>query len=87
MWLSHATGKSVLKLDDADYREHHLSALLARHGSAATLERHLFDALSAKIRGPQPAAAQGKRIIVFSPHPDDDVISAGGILHKLQRER
>jgi glucosamine-6-phosphate deaminase len=83
VWLSLATGKSVLKLEEADYRDHHLSALLARHGSAATLNGTIFDTLSAKVRG-RSRLPRKKRIIVFSPHPDDDVISAGGILHKLQ---
>jgi glucosamine-6-phosphate deaminase len=83
VWLSLATGKSVLKLDEADYRDHHLSALLVRHGSAATLNGTIFDTLSAKVRG-RSRLPRKKRIIVFSPHPDDDVISAGGVLHKLQ---
>lgn len=83
VWLSLATGKSVLKLEDVDYREHHLTALLARHGSAAALNGATFDALGAKIRG-RSRLPRRKRIVVFSPHPDDDVISAGGVLHKLQ---
>jgi glucosamine-6-phosphate deaminase len=83
VWLSLTTGKSVLKLEDSDYRDHHLSALLARHGSAAALNGTIFDTLSAKVRG-RSRLPRKKRIIVFSPHPDDDVISAGGILHKLQ---
>jgi glucosamine-6-phosphate deaminase len=84
VWLSLTTGKSVLKLEDVEYREHHLTALLAHHGSADALNGFIFDALSAKIRG-SSRLPRGKRIIVFSPHPDDDVISAGGILHKLQQ--
>jgi len=82
-WLSLATRKSVLKLDDVDYREHHLTALLARHGSSTALNGAIFNALGVKVRGPGKLP-RGKRIIVFSPHPDDDVISAGGILRKLQ---
>ncbi|MEX1185362.1 MAG: glucosamine-6-phosphate deaminase [Gemmatimonadaceae bacterium] len=84
IWLSEVTGKSVLKLDSLDYREHHLSALLARHGSAGPLNGEVFNALVAKIRG-RSKLPTGKRIIVFSPHPDDDVISMGGILHKLHQ--
>jgi len=83
VWLSQVTGKSVLKLDDVDYREHHLSGLLARHASSGDLNGIVFNALSAKIRG-RSKLPQGKRIIIFSPHPDDDVISAGGILRKLR---
>ena len=84
IWLSNVTGKSVLKLDDVDYREHHLSALLQRHGSSSTLNGIVFNALIAKIKG-RGKLPSGKRVIVFSPHPDDDVISAGGILRKLQQ--
>ena len=81
VWLSLATGKSVLKLDEVDYREQHMSALLARYGSATALNEVIFAALSAKVRSELP---RGKRVVLFSPHPDDDVISAGGILRKLQ---
>jgi len=82
VWLSGVTAKSVLKLDDVDYREHHLSALLQRHGSSGALNGEVFNTLSARIRG-RSKLPSGKRVIVFSPHPDDDVISAGGILRKL----
>jgi len=84
VWLSRQVGKSVLKLDAADYREHHLSALLARHGSAGAVNGDVFNALVAKIRG-RSKLPEGRRILVFSPHPDDDVISMGGILHKLHQ--
>src|SRR5689334_7339119 len=82
IWLSETTGKSVLKLDETDYREHHLSPLLAKHGKAGPLNGEVFNALIAKIRG-RSKLPMGKRIIVFSPHPDDDVISMGGMLNKL----
>jgi glucosamine-6-phosphate deaminase len=84
IWLSQATGKSVLKLDTLDYREHHLSSLVARYGSAGPINGEVFNCLIAKIRG-RSKLPEGKRIIVFSPHPDDDVISMGGILNKLHQ--
>ena len=84
LWLSQKTGKSILKLDGLDYREHHLSSLLARYGKAGPLNGEVFNAMLSKIRGKSRLPA-GKRIIVFSPHPDDDVISAGGILNKLHQ--
>jgi glucosamine-6-phosphate deaminase len=84
IWLSEVTGKSVLKLDAQDYREHHLSALLAKHGSAGALNGEVFNALISKIRG-RSKLPRRQRIIVFSPHPDDDVISMGGILNKLHQ--
>jgi glucosamine-6-phosphate deaminase len=84
IWLSQEVGKSILKLDASDYREHHLSSLLARHRSAGPLNGEVFNALISKIRG-RSKLAEGKRIIVFSPHPDDDVISMGGMLNKLHQ--
>ena len=86
VWLSQVTGKSMLKLDEADYREHRLSSLLARHETFADLNGLVFNALSAKIRG-RSKLPQGRRIVLFSPHPDDDVISAGGVLRKLHQNR
>ena len=84
IWLSAVTGKSVLKLDTRDYRANHLSSLVARYGSAGPLNGAVFNALVAKIRG-RSKLAHNRRIIVFSPHPDDDVISMGGMLHKLHQ--
>lgn len=82
VWLSHQTGKAILKLTQGDYAEHRLSALVARYGSPGALNGEVFNALGAKIRG-RSKLPRGKRIACFSPHPDDDVISMGGILHKL----
>jgi glucosamine-6-phosphate deaminase len=84
VWLAQVTGKSVLKLDDAAYRDHHLGTLLTRYGSSGALNGVVFNTLGAKIRG-RSKLPRGKRIVVFSPHPDDDVISAGGILWKLRQ--
>ncbi len=81
-WLSHQTGKAILKLTQADYSEHHLSSLVARSGTPGALNGEVFNALGAKIRG-RSKLPRDRRIICFSPHPDDDVISMGGILHKL----
>ena len=84
IWLSQETGKSVLKLDALDYREHHLSSLLAKWGSAGPLNGEIFNRLISKVRG-KSKLPRDQRIIVFSPHPDDDVISMGGILNKLHQ--
>ena len=82
VWLSQATGTAILKLTQHEYAEHRLSSLVARYGSPGAVNGEVFNILGAKIRG-RSKLARGKRIIVFSPHPDDDVISMGGILHKL----
>jgi glucosamine-6-phosphate deaminase len=81
-WLSRQTQKGILKLTQRDYSEHRLSSLVAAHGTPGALNGAVFNALGAKIRG-RSKLARGQRIICFSPHPDDDVISMGGILRKL----
>jgi glucosamine-6-phosphate deaminase len=81
-WLSFKTSTAILKLTLRDYAEHHLSSLVARFGSAGEVNGYVFNALGAKIKG-RSKLPQGKRIVCFSPHPDDDVISMGGILRKL----
>jgi glucosamine-6-phosphate deaminase len=86
IWLSEVTGKSVLKLEAQDYRDNHLSSLLTRYGAPGPLNGEVFNSLLAKIRGKSRLPEQ-QRIVVFSPHPDDDVISMGGILNKLHQNR
>ncbi|MFN0179520.1 MAG: glucosamine-6-phosphate deaminase [Gemmatimonadales bacterium] len=80
--LSQATGRAILKLTQRDYSEHHLSSLVAAYGSPGALNGMVFNTLGAKIRG-RSKLPKGQRIICFSPHPDDDVISMGGMLRKL----
>src|SRR5256886_5245565 len=82
VWLAERTGKAVLKLSARDYAEHQLSPLLARFNSAGAINGQVFNRLRDKIRGRAKLPAH-ERVLVFSPHPDDDVISMGGILRKL----
>jgi glucosamine-6-phosphate deaminase len=82
VWLSRTVGRAILKLTHRDYVEHKMSALVARFGSPGAVNGFVFNVLGAKIRG-RSKLPHGARIICFSPHPDDDVISMGGILHKL----
>jgi glucosamine-6-phosphate deaminase len=82
VWLSHRSGKAILKLTQRDYAEHRLSSLVARHGSPGALNGLVFNALGARIRG-RSKLPRDQRVVCFSPHPDDDVISMGGILRKL----
>src|SRR5207253_1503689 len=70
IWLSSITGKSVLKLEEKDYRDNHLASLLARCGQAGVLNGEVFNILISKIRG-RSKLPRRKRIVVFSPHPDD----------------
>lgn len=81
-WLALQTGTAILKLTQSDYANHQLSSLVARYGSPGAVNGEVFNALGAKIRG-KSKLPRGKRVICFSPHPDDDVISMGGILRKF----
>lgn len=81
-WLSRTVGRAILKLTQADYAEHQLSSLVARHGTPGAVNGLVFNLLGAKIRG-KSKLPTGKKVVCFSPHPDDDVISMGGILRKL----
>ena len=82
VWLSETTGKAILKLTQRDYAEHKMSSLVARYGSPGAVNGEVFNNLGAKIRG-KSKLPRGLRTICFSPHPDDDVISMGGILRKF----
>ena len=81
-WLARRCGRGILKLTQKDYAENRLSSLVALHGSPGALNGMVFNALGAKIRG-RSKLPRDQRVICFSPHPDDDVISMGGILRKL----
>ena len=82
VWLSQQTQRAILKLTQRDYAEHGMSSLVARAGSPGAVNGEVFNALGARIRG-KSKLPRGKRTICFSPHPDDDVISMGGILRKF----
>lgn len=80
--LSLKTGKGLLKLSDDDFREHELYELLREHGPASVLGLKVFKQLMDTICN-EPAGNLKKTVLVFSPHPDDDVISMGGTLIRL----
>jgi glucosamine-6-phosphate deaminase len=82
IWLSRESKKAILKLTQRDYADHKMSSLVAKYGSPGEVNGKVFNILGAKIRGKSKLPTH-QRIICFSPHPDDDVISMGGILHKL----
>jgi glucosamine-6-phosphate deaminase len=82
IWLSERTNKAILKLTQRDYADARMSSLVAKFGSPGEVNGKVFNLLGAKIRGKSKLPI-GQRIVCFSPHPDDDVISMGGILRKL----
>ena len=86
VWLSQTVGRAILKLLQRDYAEHKMSALVARFGSPGAVNGFVFNVLGAKIRGRSKLPKQA-RVLCFSPHPDDDVISMGGILYKLTQNQ
>ena len=100
VWLCQLTGKPILKLTNKDYNENGLSELLALYGSAYNVNIKIFNDLQHTITGwpggkpnaddtyrPERAKPYPKRIIVFSPHPDDDVISMGGTIRRLVEQK
>jgi glucosamine-6-phosphate deaminase len=86
IWLSLAGQKGLLKLSDEDFREHALYELLREHGPSQQLGRRVFDEMMGTICT-QPGGNESRTILVFSPHPDDDVISMGGTLIRLVEQK
>jgi glucosamine-6-phosphate deaminase len=82
IWLSLTVEKALLKLSDDDFREHGLYELLREQGPAHRLGRRVFDEMMGTLCT-HPADQEPQTILVFSPHPDDDVISMGGTLIRL----
>lgn len=91
--------KPILRLTDADYIENGMSDLLADLGPAYNININIFNKLQHTITGwpggkpnaddsnrPERAAPARKRVLIFSPHPDDDIISMGGTFMRLQEQ-
>ena len=96
IWLSNTTGKSILKLTDEDYNSHGMAQLATENGPAYNINIDVFNQLQHSITGwpggkpnaddtqrPERAQPAQKRSVIFSPHPDDDVISMGGTFIRL----
>jgi glucosamine-6-phosphate deaminase len=86
IWLSLKVEKGLLKLSDDDFREHELYELLREHGPSSVLGRRVFDEMMATIET-HPAGKSPATTLVFSPHPDDDVISMGGTLIRMVEQK
>ena len=98
--LCNKTGKPLLKLSTKDYEDNGLGDLVKQFGGKAGLVNiEVFNELQHTITGwpggkpdvddsnrPERARPYPKRIIVFSPHPDDDVISMGGAIRRLMQQ-
>ena len=95
-WLSNLLDKPILKLTDKNYNDNGMSGLLTEEGTAYDLNIKMFNKLQHTITGwpggkpfsddskrPERATPARKRVLIFSPHPDDDVISMGGTFDRL----
>ncbi len=82
IWLSEKVAKSILRLDSADFFNNRLHSLVYTHPHVDALCRNVFEDLRKRIVY-QDYLFHKKRVICFSPHPDDDVISMGGMLDKV----
>ena len=95
-WLCKKLEKPILKLTDRDYNDNGMSDLITEQGPASKINIKVFNDLQHTITGwpggkpnaddstrPERATPFPKRVIIFSPHPDDDVISMGGTLARL----
>ena len=96
VWLCQTVGKPILKLTEKDYLENSLGELLEKFGPFDKINIDVFNDLQHTITGwpggkpgaddstrPVPAAPYPKTVLIFSPHPDDDVISMGGTFIRL----
>ncbi|MBN1589887.1 MAG: glucosamine-6-phosphate deaminase [Pirellulales bacterium] len=86
LWLCEKTEKALLKLDDDDIRQHGLYSLLREFGSSSRIAHRVFRGMMDTIEY-HPAGTEPRRVLCFSPHPDDDVISMGGTLIRLIEDR
>ena len=96
IWLCQTVGKPILKLTHQDYIKNSLSDLLERVGTYDSINIRVFNEIQHIISGwpggkpnaddstrPVPSTPFPKRVLIFSPHPDDDVISMGGTFNRL----
>ena len=86
IWLSRETATAILRLDATDFHRHGLHSLANAPGGVDALCRRVFEDLRQRVIYAD-AVPRGQRVVVFSPHPDDDVISMGGMLHALAQNQ
>ncbi len=99
VWLCKQTGKPILKLTERDYNDNGMSDLVSAYGSSYEINIKMFNIFQHTITGwpggkpnaddtnrPERAEPAKKRVVIFSPHPDDDVISMGGTFIRLHEQ-
>lgn len=96
IWLAKELNKPILKLTEDNYNNHGMAQLATERGPVYQINIQIFNKLQHTITGwpggkpnaddsqrPERATPAHKRVIIFSPHPDDDVISMGGTFIRL----
>ena len=96
VWLCQTVHKPILKLTEKDYLDNNLGQLIEKYGSFDKINIDVFNDLQHTITGwpggkpnaddstrPVSATPFPKTVLIFSPHPDDDVISMGGTFIRL----
>lgn len=91
--------KPILMLTDNDYNDHGLSDLLVQFGASYDINLMVFNGMRNTITGwpggkpgveipghPERSEPKSKRVLIFSPHPDDDIISMGGTFIRLHKQ-
>lgn len=99
VWLCQKVGKPILKLTQKDYLENSLGELLEQYGPYDKINIEIFNDLQHTITGwpggkrdekdptrPVKADPYPKTVLIFSPHPDDDIISMGGTFIRLTHQ-
>lgn len=84
IWLSEQTKKALMRLEERDFHHFMLHDLVSTWPDTDALCRRVFEDLRLRIRY-EESLLKGEKIVLFSPHPDDDVISMGGMLNALVR--
>ncbi len=82
IWLSEKLGKAIMTLEEADFYRNHLHDLVYAYDNVDNLCRTVFEDLRRRVTY-RDGLIKNKTVVLFSPHPDDDVISMGGMLDKL----
>jgi glucosamine-6-phosphate deaminase len=86
VWLSTRTEKPISRLTLSDYRNNHLSGLAEKYeNKVSTINEQVIERLDSRIFTKQELPSN-KKVIVLSPHPDDDVISVGGTIKHLNEQ-
>ena len=83
IWLSTTLKKSISKLVADDYEKNGLYQLLEENPNIMDLNSEVMEYLRSKITDFPAGKTNSKKILIFSPHPDDDVICMGGTMRKL----